>query len=106
MASLLFFLAVYGAANAIAVLKFGQYFIGTWDRRKFLGKIPIVGDLLYCPPCLSFWIGGVFSLWMFSPSSPFIGRAESAAFVDGLAASAVSYLIHLAAERLGHGLGV
>lgn len=116
----LFLLAVYGLANAIAVLKFGQLFFGKGycpkpqescphkdhpkELRKCLGKIPFIGDLFYCPPCLAFWIGMAMSVWVMSPSAAFLNIAWKAMLVDGLAASASAYLLHVTAEKLSYGL--
>jgi hypothetical protein len=102
----IFVLAVYGVSNAIAVLKIGKYFLGTWSERKTLGRIPYLGDLFYCPPCLAFWFGMAGSVWFMSPASDWIALWWKAMIVDGLVASGVVYLSHLTAERLGHGLGV
>ena len=99
----LFILAIYGLANAIAVLKIGQAVFGTHKQRKFLGRIPFMGDLFYCPPCLAFWIGIAFSKWVFSPSKPFVDASWKSLVVDGLAASGVVWLIHLMASWLGRG---
>lgn len=103
---LVFVLAVYGLANAISVLKFGRYFLGTHSERKFLGRVPIFGDLLYCPPCLSFWIGMAGSVFFVSPSAEWVTLWWKAMLVDGLVASAFAYFCHLAAERLSHGLDI
>lgn len=103
---LIFVLATYGLANAIAVLKFGKFFFGTWQERRFLGRIPYLGDLFYCPPCLAFWIGILFSWGGLSPSGDFVTLGWRAMVVDGLVASACAYLLHVAAERLGHGLEI
>lgn len=100
----LFVLVVYGLANAIAVLKIGRYFIGTVTDRKFLGRVPYLGDLLYCPPCVAFWIGMAFSWGLLSPASDWIAVWWKAMIMDGLAASGAIYLVHVTAERLGHNL--
>lgn len=101
---LLFILAVYGLANAIAVLKIGRFFLGTVKDRKFVGRIPYLGDLFYCPPCLAFWIGMLFSWQGLSPTADLVTLGWRAILVDGLVASAAAYILHLSAERLGHGL--
>lgn len=101
---MVFIMAVYGLSNAIAVLKFGRYFLGTFGERKFLGKVPVLGDLFYCPPCLAFWIGMAGSAWFLSPAHEWIPVWWKAMIVDGLMASAAAYLFHVIAERLGHGL--
>ena len=115
---LIFVLAVYGLANAVAVLKIGRYFLGTshcrkqecqalqhpLETRKFLGRVPYLGDLLYCPPCIGFWVGMAFSVWLFSAARPFVEIWWKAMIVDGLAASGVAYLVHATAERLTHDL--
>ena len=103
---LVFVLAVYGLANAIAVLKFGRYFLGTHSDRKFLGKLPFLGDLLYCPPCLAFWLGMAGSAFLISPSAEWVGIWWKAMIVDGLVASACAYFGHLIAEKLSHGLDI
>lgn len=103
---LVFVTAVYGLANAIAVLKIGRYFLGTVKERKFLGKIPYIGDLFYCPPCVAFWIGLFISSQGFSPAASFVRVSEYSMIVDGLSASAIAYLLHMTAERLSHGLDV
>jgi hypothetical protein len=106
MSLVLFVLAVYGLANAIAVLKIGRFFIGTCKERKTLGRIPYVGAMFYCPPCLSFWIGMACSHWFFSPAQAFVGSGWKAMVVDGLVACAAVYILHLVAERIGHGLDI
>lgn len=102
----LFIFSIYGLANAIAVLKIGRYFIGTFENRKFLGRIPYVGDLFYCPPCLAFWIGMGVSRLGLSPAAFVLGIWWKVMIVDGLFASGVIYLLHLVAERLGDGLDI
>lgn len=102
----LFLLAVYGFANAVAVLKIGRYLVGTAGARKGVGRIPYLGDLFYCPPCLAFWIGMAFSVWMMSPASNFCPIWWKAMLIDGFAASGSIWLFHITAERLGHGLDI
>lgn len=111
-------MAIFGLATAIAVLKFGQFFFGIGhcptkdckaqghpkELRRFLGRIPYVGDLFYCPPCLAFWFGVGISLAIVSPSRFVIASVWQAAFMDGLLASGAIWLLHLIAERLGHKL--
>ena len=113
-----FLLAVYGLSNAIAVLKIGRYFLGIGhctdancsapghphEKRKFLGRIPYFGDLFYCPPCLAFWLGMAFSLFVFSPSSEFTGIRWKSTVVDGLAASGAIWLLHAWAMRTIEGI--
>jgi hypothetical protein len=113
-----FLFSVYGLANAIAVLKIGRFLFGErqctkegctapghpCELRRFLGRIPFVGDLFYCPPCLSFWIGMVFSKVILSPSSLVVAAWGWAMVLDGLMACGIIWLIHLIAERLKHGL--
>ena len=113
LTAILFFLSVYGLANAIAVLKIGRYFLGSGtcyekdctaldhplDKRRGLGTVPYLGDLLYCPPCLAFWIGLLFSLLLISPASTVIDNRFRAALVDALAACAITYLAHVIMER-------
>lgn len=118
LTAILFFLSVYGLANAISVLKIGRYFIGQshcfekdcialdhpLDKRRGLGTVPYLGDLLYCPPCLSFWIGSAVSLLIISPASLVIIRSFSSMLIDGLSACAVSYILHVVMEKVGQGV--
>lgn len=118
LTTLLFFLSVYGLSNAIAVLKFGSYFFGRGhctdkdcaavdhpkDARRGLGNVPYFGDLLYCPPCISFWWGMITSRLFISPASLVCQDRFSATVIDGLAACAVSYILHVAMEKLGQGV--
>lgn len=105
-------LAVYGLANAIAVLKAGA------PLRVFLEACELGSTgalrwfwcfwktLFKCPPCLSFWIGMACSYWVFSISAGFVKVWWMAIPVDGFIVCGTSWLLHLAAERLGHGLDV
>lgn len=98
---IVFLLAVYGFANAIAVLKFGL------PIRLAFTKIAFLRALVSCPPCLSFWAGMAISLLVMSPAMAICDppRAElKAALLDGLAASAFSYLTHVLMERAGKDL--
>ncbi len=118
LALVLYVLSVFGLANAIAVLKIGRYFFGRercreencphprhpYDLRRFLGRIPYVGDLFYCTACLGFWIGMAFSKAAYSVSSLLIERPWLATVSDGLIACAGCWLLFLVAERLGHGI--
>lgn len=94
----LFFIAVYGLANAIAVLKTRKI------AEAIFGKVPVMKDLIKCPPCLAFWIGMAFSYFFFSPSLEFMKNVPSAMVVDGLAASGLTWLIHVTAERIAFGM--
>lgn len=115
LALVIFLLAVYGLATAVAVLKVGRYFLGTGycgekdcakeghphEKRKSVGRIPYFGDLFYCPPCLSFWIGMAVSWWVVSPAVLMgVLRGWKSTVTDGLAACAVSWLLHILALRL------
>jgi hypothetical protein len=116
----IFLMAIYGLANAIAVLKIGQFIFGIShcrkegcvasrhprELRKFLGRVPYLGDLFYCPPCLAFWFGMGMSRFVVSPFAFVTDVAWKATVMDGLLASGVVWLLHLFAERLGHGLDV
>lgn len=128
---LLFGMAIYGLASALTVLKFGRYFFGIGycegktcqaagcaneepckakghpgEHRKFLGKLFFIGDIFYCPPCISFYLGMAASVWFLSPASQVVGIWWKAMIVDGLVAVAFSYLAHALTEKLTHGTGV
>lgn len=106
-------LAVYGLANAIAVLKAG-YPIRTMfeilesrTKDKVFKSIWTFWRILFkCPPCLSFWIGMAASVWVLSITKGLIAEWWMAMIVDGFILCGTSWLIHLAAERLGYGLDV
>lgn len=115
----LFIAAVYGLANAIAVLKIGRFIFGVGycptenctapghphELRKWIGRIPYLGDLFYCPPCLAFWIGMAMSAWIFSPAAPFVKETWQYVLIDGLAASGVVWMLHLRAEVMRQAAG-
>lgn len=96
---LVFLLAVYGLANAL-LLKMGQWVLGTEDGRRGPGRIPYVGDVFYCPPCASFWIGMACSVWIVSPAEQIVPVWWKAMLLDGLAASAASWVLHAATEAM------
>lgn len=73
-------------------------------RRKGLGRIPYVGDLFYCPACLSFWIGMAASLWIVSPAAQVCPVWWKAMLLDGFMACAASWLFHAVSMRLTHGV--
>lgn len=106
-------LAVYGLANAIAVLKAGKP-LRTWlesreirSRRKWAKWFwQFWGSLFKCPPCLSFWIGMAASTWVLSITSGLIQDRWLVTLSDGFILCATSYFLHLFAERLGHGLDI
>lgn len=101
----IFLLAVYGLANAFR-LKIGQWFFGRREARRFLGKVPYVGDLFYCPPCLSFWIGMLFSFVIVSPAFLVCPVWWKAMILDGLAACGVTWLLHVGSEKMADGLDI
>jgi hypothetical protein len=88
--------------------EFKKLDVGRVLRRKGLGRIPYLGDMFYCPACLSFWIGGAFSMLVMSPSIEIVlargGGPWTASVVDGLAACAVSSLLHAAYTKMLHGI--
>lgn len=103
------FCAVYGISNAIAVLKFGQYYI-----HPLADHIPVVRNMVHCVACTSMWIGVLASWIVFSPiqlawhalqlACPELSLAAlpmwKTLFMDGAAASAVSYLLYSFTEWL------
>ena len=106
-------LAVYGLANAITVLKAGQpirLFFETRElkaqNRWLKGFWTFWRVLFKCPPCLSFWFGMAGSHWVLSITHALVAPWWQSMVVDGLIVCATSWLLHLVAERLGHGLDV
>lgn len=144
---IIFLLAVYGLANAIAMLKIGVYFFGDpenqlimadgrkydWKkfvdkgdyyeieftngvknelkkvggdrilRRKGLGRIPYLGEMFYCPACLSFWIGMAASWWILSPAAQVCARGWKTTVLDGLMACGASWLLHVFSMKMTAG---
>lgn len=106
-------LAVYGAANAIAVLKAGHPLRTFLEGMELRAKSKVSKGfwafwrtLFKCPPCLSFWIGMATSVWVISITKGIVAEWWVAMVVDGFIVCGTSWLIHLVAERLGHGLDV
>lgn len=106
-------LAVYGAANAIAVLKAGQPLRTLLEILEIKARNKVVRGfwafwrtLFKCPPCLSFWIGMATSVWVLSITKGLVAEWWMAMGMDGLIVCATSWLLHLVAEKLGHGLDV
>lgn len=113
----IFLTSVFGLSTAIAVLKIGQHIFGVAycpkkecshkdhpkELRRFLGRIPVLGDLFYCPPCLAFWIGTALSALVLSPATLVVHVRWAAAIIDGLMACGVVWLLHATAARLTHG---
>lgn len=104
-------LAVYGLANAIAVLKAGKpirtffEFLETSTRNSWLKAFWTFWHTLFkCPTCLSFWIGMATSYWVLSITKGLITDGWMVVVADGLILSATSYLLHVTAERLGYGI--
>jgi len=120
VALFVFLLSVHGLATAIAVLKVGKHFFGEgycqkegcdkprhpYELRRFLGRVPKLGDLFYCTPCLSFWIGMGVSKWTLSPARTLVPVWWKAMVLDGLMACAVSWLLFLVAKKLERGLDI
>lgn len=104
-------LAVYGLANAIAVLKAGKpirsffEFLVLTTRNSWLkGFWSFWKSLFSCPPCLSFWIGLAASYWVVSLTDGLPREAWMVPILDGLILSATSYIYHVTMERLGYGI--
>lgn len=118
VALFIFLMSVHGLATAIAVLKLGRHIFGEgycteegcpstrhpYEHRRFLGRIPKFGDLFYCTPCLSFWIGMGVSWKALSPARLVCPVWWQAMVLDGLMACAVSWLLFLAAKKVEQGL--
>jgi hypothetical protein len=118
VALFIFLMSVHGLATAIAVLKIGRHILGEGyctkegcsspghphELRKFIGRIPRIGDLFYCTPCLSFWIGMGFSWKVLSPARAVCPVWWQAMVLDGLMACAVSWLLFLVAKKTEQGL--
>lgn len=106
-------LTVYGAANAIAVLKAGHPIRMLFETLEIRAKNKWIKGfwsfwriLFKCPPCLSFWIGMATSVWVLSITKGLVAEWWMAMVLDGFIVCGTSWLIHLAAERMGHGLDV
>lgn len=118
MALFIFLMSVHGLATAIAVLKIGRFVFGEgycekekcpearhpYELRKFLGRIPKLGDLFYCTPCLAFWIGMGFSWKILSPARLVCPIWWQAMVIDGLMACAVSWVLFVVTKKTAQGL--
>ena len=93
--TLFFILAIFGAANAVAVLKIGEVFRGTCKEPKRFGRIPYFGKMFFCPACLAFWMGLAMSAWVLSPGSLVCAERWQSILVDGFAGSGAVWLIHV-----------
>lgn len=97
-----YFLFVCGLAWTIAILKPGRFI------REPLKKIPVIGKLVCCPVCLSFWLGILASFFLFpSLSAPYLQKWVPhyvAPIVDGFGALFVSYIIYVFTEKAASGL--
>lgn len=88
-----FFVAVWGCATAIAVLKVGS------PIRIALAEVPVLKYLVVCPACLSFWIA-VAASFVWSPSAH-SGFPDGWSHVfDGFTALAVSWFLHVVTARV------
>lgn len=106
-------LATYGLATAIAVLKAGKPIRDLFEWLETKTRDPVLRaiwtffkTLFKCPPCLSFWIGMASSVWVMSITKGLVAQWWMAMVMDGLIVCGTSWLLHLAAERLGYGLDV
>lgn len=99
-AALFYLLAVYGAANAVAVLNFGMFYVHPWASR-----IPVVRHVVKCVACSAGWIGVLVSLVFFSPTMLTLVALSiqlpswKTALIDGAAASAISYVLYSLTEH-------
>ena len=93
----LFLLAVYGGTVIVSVLKTRKIF------EFVFGRIPVLGALIRCPICVSFWIGIALSLWVISPSIPVVHERWQAVLLDGLAGLGFTFILHVTMDRLSGG---
>lgn len=98
LAFLIFLMACYGFANAVARLKAGLVV------RAIAAPIPVVRFIVKCPACLAFWIGLAVSWWALSPAGPFCDARWKAMLIDGFAACAFVYLADATAEKITQGV--
>lgn len=92
----LFALAVYGVSNGIAVVKQGRIA----DLLSRVLPVKFFSDLVHCPVCVSFWLGGAAS-FLFSPSIDFVnGILWQAALVDAGFASGATYILFVTTEAV------
>ena len=74
-------LAVFGAANGVAISNLCQ------PLRELVINWPFFGKLVYCPMCLGFWFGGLASLLASSPTGSLL--------MDCFLGSSVSWIIYI-----------
>ena|SRR3972149_4463752 len=96
MKLVIFLLAAYGLSVALALLHIGKPY-------RWLGEKIKLGVLVNCPSCTAFWIGLLLSILWASPASDIAeGRwSWMPHVVDGLAASGVTWIAHVALTKMG-----
>lgn len=104
-------LAVYGLANAIAVLKAGKpirfflEYLHLSTRNSWLKTFWNFWSTLFkCPTCLSFWIGMATSYWAVPLTNGLIKEWWLVVIADGLILSATTWILHVVTTRLGYGI--
>lgn len=104
-------LAIYGLANAIAVLKAGKpirfffEYLHLNTKNSWLKAFWSFWHTLFkCPTCLSFWIGMATSYWVVSLMDVLIKERAVWVVADGLVFCATSWILHVVMTRLGYGI--
>jgi len=91
-----FLLAAYGLSLALTLLHVGKPY--RWLGEKIGLKI-----LVNCPSCTAFWIGILISIFWASPAAA-VAKGSWTPIphaLDGLAASGVTWIIHVALTKMG-----
>lgn len=102
-------ITIYGFATAVAVLHAGKVLVRApleWLAKKIWLLKPL-SALVCCPACMAFWTGLALSAGEFSPMRGLLGERYPEALslgCDGFAALGSTWLLHVAAEKLGHGI--
>lgn len=104
-----FSIVVYGLATSIAVLHAGKVLVRdplNWIAARIWILKPLAA-VVCCPACLAFWIGLCLSAADISPIHGLFGSRYADVLslsCDGFFALGSTWLLHVTAEKLGHGL--
>lgn len=93
----IFALICYGASN---IMVYGSIF-EKWRIFWLKNNVNGLGKLFTCMLCFSFWVGVVFSYFIWSPTlTNSITSGLISHFLDGILASGIVWLIHTFQESL------
>jgi hypothetical protein len=105
--TIVWILAVFGAANGVAVstllspfrrwLTYSKktYFDDDGNELPLPRKFQFPSKLVHCAMCMGFWIGILFSATAFSPAGYLWGDGFMPLMMDGFLGSSTSWMLYL-----------